>query len=127
MFATTPNTQKTSDQINWLSMTRRPMPTVPTPPTLRKVAPPPQRPRKTAREEVASSWRRIRFATSGSMRKIQDWLETHCEGRWHIGVTGFDRDQATKFGEVHFENFSDKQRFKAFFATQQMVPAPLAA
>ena len=126
MLTTSPNAQKSIDRTNWLSMTRRPMPTVPTPPTLRKVTPPP-RPRKTAKEEVASSWRRIRFATSGSVRKIQDWLETHCEGRWHIGVTGFDSNQATKFGEVHFESYTDKKRFKAFFAAQQMTPARLAA
>lgn len=127
MLANTSNAQKTFDPNNWLPFVKRPMPTVPTPPSVRKVAPTPKREPKTAREQVASSWRRIRFATSGSVRKIQDWLETHCEGRWHIGVTGFDRDQATKFGEIHFESFTDKQRFKAFFVAQQMTPAKLAA
>ena len=127
MPANTPTAKKTVTSNSWLSFTKRPMPTVPTPPSLRKLAVPQQRARKTAKEEVASSWRRIRFATSGSVRRIQDWLESHCEGRWHIGVTGFDRDQATKFGEVHFESVADKQRFKAFFVTQQAIPARLAA
>ncbi|MBT6407804.1 MAG: hypothetical protein HOK06_09380, partial [Rhodospirillaceae bacterium] len=35
-----------------------------------------------------SAWQSIHFATTGSVRRIHDWLETHCEGRWHIGVTG---------------------------------------
>ncbi len=63
-----------------------------------------------------SAWRSIHFATSGSVRRIQVWLETHCEGRWHIDVTGVDKHLATKFGKVHFENGFDKQHFKAVFS-----------
>ncbi len=127
MFAQTRPSQNTYDPSDWLPLINRPMPSVPTPPTLRKVAPLKQRERQRATNEQATSWRRIRFATSGSIRKIQDWLDAHCEGRWHIGVTGFDSHRATKFGEVHFESFTDKQRFKAFFTAQQMVPVRLAA
>ena len=127
MPALTRPSQKTYDPSDWLPLINRPMPTVPTPPSLRRPTAPKQRERQKAANEQTSSWRRIRFATSGSIRRIQDWLDSHCEGRWHIGVTGFDRNRATKFGEVHFECFTDKQRFKAFFAAQQMVPVRLAA
>ncbi|MBL6929106.1 MAG: hypothetical protein ISR44_08015 [Rhodospirillales bacterium] len=66
----------------------------------------------------ASSWRSIHFATTGSVRRIHDWLETHCEGRWHLGLTGVDEHLATKFGNVQFENSFDKQRFKAMFSSK---------
>ncbi|MBL6946202.1 MAG: hypothetical protein ISR47_06170 [Rhodospirillales bacterium] len=72
----------------------------------------------------SSAWRSIRFATSGSVRRIQAWLELHCEGRWHIGVTGMDKYLSTKFGEVHFQNAVDKQRFKAVFATKAKTESP---
>ena len=72
----------------------------------------------------SSTWRSIRFATSGSVRRIQAWLELHCEGRWHIGVTGMDKYLSTKFGEVHFENAVDKQRFKAMFSTKAKAESP---
>ncbi|MCG8508564.1 MAG: hypothetical protein MI741_04980 [Rhodospirillales bacterium] len=101
---------------------------------------PPRSLRRKATKPVApnsANWRSVRFATSGSVRRIQAWLERHCEGRWHIGITGVDKYLATKFGEVHFENFADKQRFKAFFLAEQnnrqpafgaaLAPARIAA
>jgi hypothetical protein len=93
-------------------------------------------PKAKASAPNSANWRSVRFATSGSVRRIQAWLEGHCEGRWHIGITGVDKYLATKFGEVHFESFADKQRFKAFFAAAQnsrqsatgnLVPARIAA
>lgn len=76
-----------------------------------------------AAKERESAWHRIRIATTGSIRHIQDWLDTHCEGRWHVGVTGVDKHLATKFAEVHFEQAADKQRFKAMFAARPALAA----
>lgn len=99
---------------------------VPPPPRCRRrpltlVAAKANKPQATTERE--SAWHRIRIATTGSIRHIQDWLDDHCEGRWHVGVTGVDKHLATKFAEVHFEQVADKQRFKAMFATHSAMAA----
>ena len=99
---------------------------VPPPPRCRRrplslVVPTAGKPQPTESRE--SAWHRIRIATTGSIRHVQEWMDEHCEGRWHVGVTGVDKYLATKFAEVHFERIADKQRFKAMFAAHSAVAA----
>lgn len=120
----------------WQSQLSTPAKSTAVPPRRAAMVPPPPRrlPRpltlvvvKTDRvakvPEKESPWHRIRIATTGSIRHIHDWLDDHCEGRWHVGLTGVDKYLATKFAEVHFEQATDKQRFKAMFAARQAMAA----
>lgn len=59
----------------------------------------------------------IKFKTSASINMFEDWLEANCKGEWDLEVESISTTLGQKSMAVYFENETDRDAFKAAYAT----------
>lgn len=57
----------------------------------------------------------VKFATTGSLITLEDWLDVHCSEAWRLVLLGMDDDLDRKEIQIMFASKADKDRFVANF------------
>jgi len=55
----------------------------------------------------------IKFKTSASISKIQDWMEANCKNEWDVEIESISTELHQKMVAAYFESEEDRDAFKA--------------
>ena len=58
----------------------------------------------------------VLYTCYGAIGEVEDWLDDHCEGEFHLVIEEIDDDLVRKSLKIMFENEADKIVFVEQFA-----------
>lgn len=61
----------------------------------------------------------VRYATTGSVSTVEDWLSKNCRGEWDIRLADIDKIAGRKTLDVFFQYEIDKNAFKDAFTRKR--------